>query len=70
MVMIIRSLKREGVRNPNQFKRNFNPQIMRRERINDEKPIQPHLHTNDQNNMVEEETNEGYIDNPEDIHLL
>jgi hypothetical protein len=30
-----------GVRNPNQFRRPFNPQLMRRERRNDEKPIQP-----------------------------
>jgi hypothetical protein len=59
-----------GVRNPNQFRRPFNPQLMRRERRNDEQPIHPPCPTNDQNNLVEEETDEGYIDNPEDIHLF
>jgi hypothetical protein len=58
------------VRNPNQFRRPFNPQLMRRERRNDEQPIQPPVRTNDENNMVEEETDEGYVDNLEEIHLL
>jgi hypothetical protein len=58
------------VRKSNQFRRPFNPKLMRRERRNDEQPIQPLVRTNDQNNPIEQETDEGYIDNPEEIHLL
>ena len=35
-----------GLRNPNQFRRLFNPQLVRRERRNDEQPIQPPVQTN------------------------
>jgi hypothetical protein len=43
---------------------------MRRERRNDEKPIQPLVQINDQNNLVEEEIDEEYVENPKYIHLL
>jgi len=43
---------------------------MRRERKNEEQPIQPHVRTNNENNLVEEETYEGYVDNIEEIHML
>jgi hypothetical protein len=58
------------VRNPNKFRRPFNPQFMRREWRNEEKIIQPHVQTNDQNNLVEEEIDAGYVDNPKYWHLL
>jgi hypothetical protein len=35
-----------GLRNPNQFRRPFNPQLVRRKRRNDEQPIQPPVQTN------------------------
>jgi hypothetical protein len=59
-----------GVRNPNQFRRHSNPQLMGRERINDEQPIQPPVRVNNENNLIEEETNEGYVETPEEMCLL
>jgi hypothetical protein len=53
-------LKKEG-RNPNQFRRPFNPQLMRRERRNEEQPIQPPVRPNNENNLVEEAMDEEYV---------
>jgi hypothetical protein len=38
---------------------------MRRERRNEEQPIQPPTRTNNENDLVEEEIDEGYVDDPE-----
>jgi hypothetical protein len=43
---------------------------VRRERRNNEQPIHPPVLANEQNNMVKEEIDKGYINNPEQIHLL
>jgi hypothetical protein len=43
-----------GMRNHNHFRIPFNPQLMRRERKNEEQPIQAPIKTNNENNMVEE----------------
>jgi hypothetical protein len=51
-----------GMRNPNQFRRPFNPQLMRRERRNEEQPIQPPVKTNNDNNLVEEVMDEEYVE--------
>jgi hypothetical protein len=58
------------MRNPNQFRRPFNPQLMRRERRNDEQPIQPLVKTNNENNLVEEVMDEEYVKYIEEVHLL
>jgi hypothetical protein len=50
-----------GVRNPNQFKRHFNPQLMRKERRNEEQTIQPPVKNNNDNNLVEEWMDEEYV---------
>jgi hypothetical protein len=59
-----------GMRNPNQLRRPFYPQLMRRDRRNDEQPIHSRVRNNDQNNLVEEKTNERYTNNTKDIHML
>jgi len=50
-----------GVRNPNQFKRHFNPQLMRKEIRNEEQTIQPPVKNNNDNNLVEEWMDEEYV---------
>ena len=59
-----------GLRNHNQFRRPFNPQIMRRERRIEEYPIQTLVKTNNDNNLIEDKMNEEYFDFQEKIHLL
>jgi hypothetical protein len=51
-----------GIRNPNpnQFRRPPNPQLMRRERRNEEQPIYLPVKTNNDNNFIEEVVDEGY----------
>jgi len=59
-----------GMINPNQFRGPFNPQLMKRERRNEEQPIQPLVKTNNDNNLVEEVMDEEYIEYTEEVHLL
>jgi hypothetical protein len=68
--MTNKSPQEGGMRNPNQFKRPFNPQMMRRERRNEEQPIQPLVKTNNDNNLIEDMMDEEYVDFQEEIHLL
>jgi hypothetical protein len=51
-----------SIRNPdsNQFRRPPNPQLMRRERRNEEQPILPPMKTNNDNNFIEEVVNKSY----------
>jgi hypothetical protein len=59
-----------GMRNHNQFRKPFNPQLMRKERRNGEQPSQPPERTNNDNNLVEEVIDEKYVDYPKEFHLL
>jgi hypothetical protein len=43
---------------------------MRRERRNEEQPIQPPVKTNNDNNLVEEVMDEEYVEYTEEVHLL
>jgi hypothetical protein len=70
VIMQINLLGREVPRNPNQFRRPFNPQILRRERRNEEQPIQPPIINNNDNNLIEDMVDEEYVDFQEEIHLL
>jgi hypothetical protein len=67
-----RSPQEGGIRNPNpnQFRRPPNPQLMRRERRNEEQPIHPPVKTNNDNNFIEEVVDESYDEYTEEIHLL
>jgi hypothetical protein len=59
-----------GLRNHNQFRRPFNPQIMRRERRIEEYPIQTLVKTNNDNNLIEDRMDEEYVYFQEKIQLL
>jgi hypothetical protein len=43
---------------------------MRRERRSEERPIQPLIKTNNDNNFIEEVVDEGYDEYTKQIHLL
>jgi len=43
---------------------------MRRERRNEEQPIQPPVKTNNDNNLIEDVMGEEYVYFQEEIHLL
>jgi hypothetical protein len=60
----------EGMRNPNQFRRPFNPQIFKRVRRNDEHPLIPPIKNNNENNVVDYLGGEESIDFQEEMNLI
>jgi hypothetical protein len=67
-----RSTQEGGVRNPNpnHFIRPPNPQLTRRERINEEQPIDSRVKNNNDNNSILKVVDERYDEYIEEIHLL
>jgi hypothetical protein len=55
---------------PTQFIILPNPQLMRRDRRNEEQPLHPPVKKNNDNNFIEELVDEGYDEYIEEIHLL
>jgi hypothetical protein len=60
----------EGQRNPNQFRRPFNPQMFRRDRRNEEQPLRPPVKNNNENNVVDDLGGEEGTNFQEELHLI
>jgi len=54
----------------NQFIRPFRPQLMKRERRNEEELIQSPVKTKNDNNIFEAVRDEEYLEYLEEVHLL